>query len=614
METQDTTETKRLLSQREGERKAKGLMATSVWDSVTVETTRPISSLQRRVQDDIQTSADLESAQIETVKSGCSPFPHYNSKRLVRSKQVVYLLLLNFFVASALEITTSFFQVTDITYVLVASGVRLAISLTYPIAGFCGDVYFGRKRMVLFSLPVVIIGLVLWLIFVIINRILFETILEKQSLIFAFVTIPSLLPVYLGIAFFKANVLQFGADQLITASSDNISSFVGWFVITNILSIILPALFTYLAHHCSYNYTTPVVVLGISVTIVMCICDWNCIKKHFKFHDNPLTGIANPYKTIRDVCKFARQHKYPVRRSALTYWEDELPSRLDLAKARYGGPFTYEEVENVKTFFQVLLLVTMMDFPHITHAVAFHQVDVLSMHLTPNLTCGKNFEELYVRECYSSHILFGSYFSIFSGVIVFLLAYELLLQPCYHRYIPGILKRYAVGASLMVLANFCDFLIDLVGHLKEEEAVPCMFRTLCIRNAADDVLSSLNISTYFLMIPNMIFAVGYSLTETSTIEFILAQTPYSMIGVAIGIHFFTKTIYHMISLCLITVFVYTDTQLTSYCGRVYYAVNTTIGALGFVVFCVLARRYKYRKRDEPGDDRIYQFAEDYYKH
>ena len=594
--------------------------AGQAWDSTHASLKSTFSLQQQGTMQDASTVQASGQSTNQSMKS-ChdiltgSPISRYNHKRFFRSKQVVYILFLNFLVGSVLRITTSFFLVTDTMFVFVASGIKLGITLTYPIAGFCGDVYFGRKRMVLFSLPVVIIGFVMWLIFVVINRILFETILEKQSLIFAFVTIPSLLPVHLGIASFKANVLQFGADQLITASSDNISSFVGWFVITKTLSMVVPALFAYLSQHCSYNYGLAFVALGLSATVVLCVSDWNCIRKHFKFHDNPLTGIANPYKTIRDVCTFARQHKYPVRRSALTYWEDELPSRLDLAKARYGGPFTYEEVENVKTFFRVLSLVVVMDLPHILDAVTFRQVDLLATHVTPNLTCRHYLkEQFFVYECYASQLFFGSYFSIFLVVIVFLLAYELLLQPCYHRYIPGILKRYAVGAFILVLASFSDFLIDLVGHLKEEETVPCMFRTICVQTTgSDDVLSSLNVSTYFLILPGVMVAVGYGLIEMSTIEFILAQTPYSMIGVAIGIHFSMKTVYHLVGLCLITIFTYTDALLVSYCGRVYYAMNTTIGALGFVAFCVLARRYKYRKRDEPGDDHVYQFAEEYWK-
>ena len=55
-------------------------------------------------------------------------------------------------------------------------------------------------------------------------------------------------------------------------------------------------------------------------------------------------------KTIHRVLKFAWKNKAPINRSALTYWEENIPSRMDLGKSRYGGPFTTEEVEDVKTF------------------------------------------------------------------------------------------------------------------------------------------------------------------------------------------------------------------------------------------------------------------------
>ena len=69
-------------------------------------------------------------------------------------------------------------------------------------------------------------------------------------------------------------------------------------------------------------------------------------------------GRVNPYKLVYRVVKFAWHHKIPVRRSAFTYCEDEWPSRMDLSKQKYGGPFTVEQVEDVRTFlgiFKVLI-------------------------------------------------------------------------------------------------------------------------------------------------------------------------------------------------------------------------------------------------------------------
>ena len=67
-------------------------------------------------------------------------------------------------------------------------------------------------------------------------------------------------------------------------------------------------------------------------------------------------SLENPYSLIYHVLNYAKNHEHPVGRSALTYWENKIPSRIDLGKHKYGGPFTVDEVENVKTFFRLVKL------------------------------------------------------------------------------------------------------------------------------------------------------------------------------------------------------------------------------------------------------------------
>ena len=70
----------------------------------------------------------------------------------------------------------------------------------------------------------------------------------------------------------------------------------------------------------------------------------------------------NPIKSIYSVLKYAATHKHPARRSALTYWEEDIPSRIDLGKSKYGGPFTTEQVEDVKTFFHLVVVSVAISF------------------------------------------------------------------------------------------------------------------------------------------------------------------------------------------------------------------------------------------------------------
>ena len=54
--------------------------------------------------------------------------------------------------------------------------------------------------------------------------------------------------------------------------------------------------------------------------------------------------------------RYAYTHKYPSNRSAFTYWENDTPSRIDLGKQKYGGPFTFEQVEDVKIMLWLILM------------------------------------------------------------------------------------------------------------------------------------------------------------------------------------------------------------------------------------------------------------------
>ena len=77
------------------------------------------------------------------------------------------------------------------------------------------------------------------------------------------------------------------------------------------------------------------------------------------FLNNHLTSESlpqfDPVWLIWKTLSFAWKHKSPVRPSAFIYCGGT-HSRLDLAKERYGGPFTTKQVENVRSFWYLLLI------------------------------------------------------------------------------------------------------------------------------------------------------------------------------------------------------------------------------------------------------------------
>uniref|UniRef100_A0A1X7UB09 Uncharacterized protein n=1 Tax=Amphimedon queenslandica TaxID=400682 RepID=A0A1X7UB09_AMPQE len=150
----------------------------------------------------------------------------------------------------------------------------------------------------------------------------------------------------IGYITFAANIIQYNIDQLIGASANELSTITYWnfaayptaWVLSNWLSL-LDTVTAYLLF---------IITSGVAVSLIL------VFHSLFKHKLENISLIKNPVKLIVRVLCYARKHKYPENRSALTYWEEEAPSRLDLGKDKYGGPFTEEEVEDVKTFFRIL--------------------------------------------------------------------------------------------------------------------------------------------------------------------------------------------------------------------------------------------------------------------
>ncbi len=91
------------------------------------------------------------------------------------------------------------------------------------------------------------------------------------------------------------------------------------------------------------------ICLNLSLVLVSLFC-WN----NFLIKE-PIS--QNPFKQIYKVSKYALKHRYLTSRSAFTYAEEEAIGRIDFGKSKYGGPFTTEQVEDVKTFYRLLPVV-----------------------------------------------------------------------------------------------------------------------------------------------------------------------------------------------------------------------------------------------------------------
>ena len=135
------------------------------------------------------------------------------------------------------------------------------------------------------------------------------------------------------------------------ASSSSITSYIAWFVCTIFFEIFLFEVFT------TFDDIDKSIYLVLALISALCLG----ILLVSNFLLSPKWLIIEPkspqsLKTICQVLKFAAKHKAPLNRSALTYWEEDIPSRIDLGKSKYGRPFTTEQVEDVKTILRLLTM------------------------------------------------------------------------------------------------------------------------------------------------------------------------------------------------------------------------------------------------------------------
>ena len=99
----------------------------------------------------------------------------------------------------------------------------------------------------------------------------------------------------------------------------------------------------------------PTILLTLSIFCLSAVLISDCLFHSWLDTNNK---TANPIKLIYKVLNYARTTKYPKNRSAFTYLDEEHPSRLDFGKDKFGGPFTEEEVEDVKTVLRILPLLS----------------------------------------------------------------------------------------------------------------------------------------------------------------------------------------------------------------------------------------------------------------
>ena len=309
----------------------------------------------------------------------------------------------------------------------------------------------------------------------------------------------------------------------------------------------------------------------------------------------------NPLKSIYSVLKYAATHKHPARRSALTYWEEDILSRIDLGKSKYGGPFTTEQVEDVKTFFRLLLMSVAISFFVYPLNLFGESLDMFASHFQQlkNLPHGKG--------CYN--ILFDFSFSVYYvSVILAIPLYELAIYPLARNWIPSILKRAGIAAFGTIIVASLALSVDMVGHAHTNATVECMF---VVNRTASSVV---DINFLWVGIPlSVVIGIEALSNYAALFEFLCAQTPHTMKGLIVGLSFASVLgLSPALAGATLTTWTHAWSQPVTYptCAFWFYLFIIVVTVVGLVMFGIVAKWYKKRERDELLHQQ--RFVEDYY--
>ena len=470
----------------------------------------------------------------------------------------------------------------------------VAGGLTLPIAGWLADIYFGRYKVIRWSI------VTMWVTFVLAtaNIVIEQLVVYDYSVVVKRYVNGILMSIAaVGFGGFLANVTHFGIDQLHDASTDEITSFISWFIWCALCS---QSITNCIQSGLNYIQTEP----QLFGTLVICVQLSAALSVDLLFNhwliQEPVT--PNPFKLVFKVLKYAKDFKQPRYRSAFTYCEDELPSRIDFGKSKYGGPFTTEQVEDVKTFLRMLTVCISGSIAiGVTIAVLMlkHQISIQLKVGPGTLTVLEFFERSWV---------------------VLIPLYEFVFYPMFNRYLVAVRSqtKFAFGVLLNIGTTLALLIINIMArhnyleystsNLNNASTIQCVFY---LKNSD---AWSLSLDYHWMAIPDFLYSLSITLLGISATEFIVAQSPYSMRGLIVGSGYGILSL--SVALILAVSIPFTrrlsvwGTGVVS-CGFWFALLLLIIEVVVSIMFVVTMRYYKKRKREDvlPNE---HIFAEQYY--
>ena len=449
---------------------------------------------------------------------------------------------------------------------LITSSTGVLVVAAAPLIGWLADAKLGNYKVMKIGITLALLSSVLVSVFSLLN---FNTPLGSDQNVTLKAVLLALISLitWAGIFIIFINSFQLSLEQIPDASAENIISLISLFAISFATGYWVGDIVKDLMLDC-VHYKKSQLYQALSLFPVMCAS-----VTFISFHlISPKWLIIEPkspqsLKNIYRVLKFAAKHKASLNRSALTYWEEDIPSRLDLGKSRYGGPFTTEQVEDVKTFFRMLAVSVAIFF--IVFASGIHEYNNFSNNIFINITNASMY-------CKADGLFLFTLHPAWCGVWT-VLVYEFILYPCFNHRLPSSLKKIGISSFLVLLRNAMFLTVRILMNFK--------------------IVDSERATSWMMGVNSVLYGVLVMALGTPSIEFICAQAPYNMRGLMTGYILFTfGSAFVLGNVIEIKIFQYCQTS--SSCSLANASVGAALSIFAFLLYLIITHWYKRRVRDD----------------
>lgn len=519
-------------------------------------------------------SAELDSS-FESVKSreiNCAP--KCGKVKWIKNRGAILIILWSFLVGCVFHLLRAGYKEKTGGYVSNTGLILISSTLLYPIGGWLADSRLGRYTVIRYSMWIMWIGGLLLTANEVLAEVSNAYTMQVTIRRWIFRSLCIIMAIALG--GFQSNIIQLGIDQLADASSTEITSFITWYTVTFFASGVI----LHYTSDCIENVYNLLYIKAFvsSLCLSLALCS-DFLFQHLLVREQ-ISG--KPLQTTLKVLLYT----FKSRKYRFTHYEESLQP-FDIAKHRYGGPCTAQQVENVRTFLWMITVIAVF-------AVICGILYPLEYAQDKMMFSTMGWEECTVVNLSTCYAKLSVHYFGYIFVIVVVILYEFIVSPLFSSCMPRLstVNVFLLGAVLIVLWIVSLLMMESVAYQAGLYHGKCLF--------TDSETSKLQLDDKWFLLPKLIHSIASLLFILSSFKFIWSQAPLTMKGIMFGFGYFFLGLSALLHIASASLFIFDRPVAVSWdhakltCGIWFYLMEGLIALVAVVLITIVVQIYKKR--------------------